>query len=130
MCLAIDITPFEPEAPAAPNVASVATAIPVEECGGQLTISEEGGCACSLLADTADWNHAEWDLRPDVREPLAQTVCALAARYRAGFTLTAVWIGDPIKAEVAISPAELAVALRGNHLRNWTRYVVYPTPAV
>jgi len=38
------------------------------------TISEQGGCACSLLGDDADWGAATWAMRPEVLERLAKTL--------------------------------------------------------
>jgi len=45
----------------------------------QGSISEEGGCACSLLADDANWAAPFWSMRPEVLEPLAQTLEAVGA---------------------------------------------------
>ena len=131
MCLAIDITPLGKAHESSRGLGAMPEgAIPIEECGNQLTVSEEGGCACSLLSEMADWNAPTWELRPEVLEPLAQTVLALAERFPAGFTITPVWVSDSVRSEIAVTSLALANTIRQNRLANWTRYVVHPAAAV
>src|SRR3954469_20940808 len=47
------------------------------EAAARATISERGGCACSLLSDDADWNAKFWAMRPEVLNRLAQTFQSL-----------------------------------------------------
>jgi len=41
------------------------------------TVTEDGGCACGMLSDDADWNAETWAMRPEIIEPLAQTLAEL-----------------------------------------------------
>jgi hypothetical protein len=38
------------------------------------TVTEDGGCACGMLSDDADWNAEAWAMRTDIIEPLAKTL--------------------------------------------------------
>jgi hypothetical protein len=42
------------------------------------TVTEDGGCACSMLGDEAHWNAETWAVRPELIEPLAQTLEAMS----------------------------------------------------
>jgi hypothetical protein len=57
-------------------------------------ISEEGGCACSLLSDDADWNAETWSMRPDVLDRLGMTLQILAMQGPPGVIVEALWVGD------------------------------------
>src|SRR5688572_10815065 len=57
-------------------------------------ISEAGGCACSLLSDDADWNADAWAMRPELLEPLARTLEALAEAGLEALAIEALWIGE------------------------------------
>ena len=57
------------------------------------TISEEGGCACSLLSDAAEWNAESWAMRPAVLERLGVTLEILGERGPAG---VAPFLGPPV----------------------------------
>jgi hypothetical protein len=96
----------------------------------EASISESGGCACSLLADDADWDAATWAMRPDVREPLAQTLATLLAGLPGGATVEAFWVGERAAGERPVSPAELAAIARAGALGTHTRYVVAHAPAI
>lgn len=86
------------------------------------TISEDGGCACSQLADNADWNAEAWALRADVREPLARTLEALTAATSCA-VVEALWVGDQPVRERAVTPAGLGALVRAGALGTRTRYV-------
>ena len=96
----------------------------------EAVVSEAGGCACSLLAEDADWDAASWAMRPEVREPLARTLHALAAAVPDGAVVEALWVGDRPALERAVTPAELAGLAREGGLGTRTRYVVSAAPAV
>jgi hypothetical protein len=133
MCLFIDIEPLG----TGPTRAGRRTTSPplpagtlrVTAHGGRLTISEDGGCGCSLLAEDADWEDPVWRLRPDVCDSVARTVLALGERLPGGFAVQALWAGDAAPSEVDLSATELAQRVRSNALANFTRYVVHPAPA-
>ena len=71
------------------------------------TISEGGGCACSLLADDADWDAPFWSMRSEVLEPLAQTLGAVGTTMPDGFAFAALWVGDAPARERVVSLARI-----------------------
>jgi hypothetical protein len=90
------------------------------------SICKEGGCACSLLADDADWAAPFWSMRPGVLEPLAQTLEAVGAAMEEEFTVAARWVGDSPPHEQVVSLAELVAVARAGQLGTRTRYRVPP----
>jgi len=96
----------------------------------EATVSEGGGCACSLLAEDADWDAEAWAMRADVREPLAQTLEGLGAAVPGGVIIEALWVGERPEREQRVTPAELAALARAGTLGTRTRYVVSVSPAI
>ena len=94
----------------------------------EATVSEEGGCACSLLADDADWDAPVWAMRPEVREPLAQTLETLASGIPSGTVIEALWVGESAGHDQHVTPAGLAALVRADSLGTRTRYVVSGGP--
>ena len=127
MCLGIHVVAPAADAALLDRAAAAArgAGLQAEVRRGVLAVSEDGGCACSLLADHADWGAPTWALRPDVLEPLARTVEAIAAALGARpFTVEACWVGDPVRADVAVTARELADRVRANALGQQVRYHV------
>lgn len=125
MCFAIDIFPNVPLGQIDADALAMPTgAIALERLADRLTISEEGGCACSLLSENAHWDHATWDLRSDVRDALAVTITFVARHLPDGFALQPLWVDDPVTNEVAVTAHDLADRARQNTLQNYTRYIV------
>lgn len=89
-------------------------------------VSETGGCACSVLADNADWDAPSWAMRPEVREPLGRTLETLAARVPDGMVVEALWSGDHPLREQVVTPAELGALARADGLGTRTRYYISP----
>ena len=87
-------------------------------------ISEEGGCACSLLSEDAGWNAETWSMRPDVLDRLALTLETLAVRGPHGLIVETLWGGDEPKNTVSVTPSELAEVARLGKLGTRTRYAV------
>ncbi len=87
-------------------------------------ISEEGGCACSLLSDSADWDADTWSMRPEVCDRLAATLTVLATRGPRDLFVEALWAGDTARETVAVTPRELAEIAKSGKLRTHTRYAV------
>jgi hypothetical protein len=85
-------------------------------------------CLCALLSDEADWHAAEWALRPEAREPLAETLERLA-RAVPGAEVEVLWIGDRAEREAAVTPAGLAALARASALGTKTRYLILDAPA-
>lgn len=94
----------------------------------QAAVSETGGCACSLLADDADWDAEYWSMRPEVLEPLAQTLAAVAMSELGELTVEALWTGEQSAVEQQISPEELVTLARTGRLACKTRYLVRDEP--
>lgn len=94
----------------------------------QAAVSETGGCACSLLADDAEWDAEFWSIRPENLEPLVRTLAAVATSELDEFTVEALWIGEQAAVERRISFEELLVLVRVGRLGTRTRYVVRDTP--
>jgi hypothetical protein len=88
------------------------------------TITEAGGCACSLLADDANWDAALWSMRPEVLDPLARTLEAVGESAPEGFTAAALWVGDTPRQEPVVSLEQLVAIARAGQLGTRTRYRV------
>jgi hypothetical protein len=87
----------------------------------EAVISEAGGCACSLLAEDADWNAESWAMRPEVREALARTLEKISSSVPDGTIVEALWVGDRSTHERVVTPTELARIARANALGTRTR---------
>ena len=88
------------------------------------TISEEGGCACSLLNDDADWDAETWSMRSEVLDRLAATLETLAMRGPQGLVVEALWQGETAEKTVSVTPSELAEIAKSSGLGTRTRYTV------
>lgn len=87
-------------------------------------ISEQGGCACSLLADDADWDAAVWSMRPEVLESLRRTLVHLGSALSGGFVLQALWQGESSKEEFTVTAGEIADIAGNGNLGTHARYRV------
>ena len=87
-------------------------------------VTEDGGCACSLLSDDDEEDGPAWSMRPEVVEPLALTLEALAQSGPLPLTLEALWIGDRPNDEVQITPSDVAALVRRQGLGTTTRYII------
>ena len=88
------------------------------------SISEDATCACSLLADDADWNAAVWAMRPDVLEPLGRALEVLATQGPSVLAVQALWLGEGSREEVRVSASELANLAKRSQIGTRTRYLV------
>ena len=82
------------------------------------------GCACSLLADDADWNAPAWSFRPDVLPKLANVVRALLSRARGQVVLEALWIGNDADRTERVTTRQLLATIDAGSLGTKTRYVI------
>lgn len=89
------------------------------------TITEGGSCACSLLADDAEWS-AAWSWREDVRERLARALQILGEGASSGIAVEALWAGDDADGEQRVSPGEMADLVRSGQMKSRTRYLLGP----
>src|SRR5262245_17750275 len=90
----------------------------------QLTVSDGSGCACSLLADDADWDAPAWSLRPEIRDSLARTIEMFGESLGTEFTFEAIWIGDKVKERRTVDLAGLVELARRGVLGTRTCYLV------
>ena len=89
-------------------------------------ISGEGGCACSLLGDDADWNAEAWAMRPEILEQLALTLQILADEGPPNLSVEALWAGEAPSETARVTPSELAELARSSRLGTRTRYELAP----
>jgi hypothetical protein len=94
------------------------------------SIIGEGGCACSLLAEDADWDAPFWAMRPEVPEPLAGVLAAVGEAVPDGFSVAALWTGDAAQREQIVSVSELVALAREGQLGNRVCYRVLPSHSV
>lgn len=87
-------------------------------------ITEEDGCACSLLNDAASWNAETWLMRADIVDRLGETLRTLAVEGPPRLTIAALWIGDKPLTDIVLTPEELERTVRTTGLRQKTRYIV------
>jgi hypothetical protein len=84
-----------------------------------------GGCACDLLTDQADWNADVWDMLPEKLPALAETLQALAEKAPDGLRVEALWVGDQPEEEIRVTPKELAEMARSSKLGTKSSYIVH-----
>ncbi len=87
-------------------------------------VGEDGTCACSLLADDAEWDAPTWRMRPEVLPRLKATLACVTEHAPEGFTLDVLWAGERVSEEVRVSPDELCALARSGQLAQRTRYRV------
>ena len=91
----------------------------------RLSISEkDGGCACSILTDDADWNAHTWDLRLDLLPDLARALSFFSECSSGGYTFEALWVGDKPEKNVDVSTDEMLQIVQRNQIGPKTRYIV------
>ena len=88
-------------------------------------VGEDGTCACSLLADDAEWDAPTWQMRPEVLPKLAVTLACVADHAPDGFILDVLWAGERVKEEALMSPDELCALARSGQLAQRTRYHIH-----
>ena len=88
------------------------------------TISENGGCACSLLTENADWNAETWDMRREVLESVATTLEILSTLGPNETVIEALWIGDDVRETVHVSSKEIGELARMSRIGTHSRYLI------
>jgi hypothetical protein len=96
------------------------------ETPARATISEEGGCACSLLSDDADWNADAWVMRPEILEQLARTLEILSDEGPPNLFVEALWLGEAPSVTTSVTRSELVELARSSRLGTRTRYELTP----
>jgi hypothetical protein len=90
-----------------------------------LNISEPvQGCACSLLADDADWDAAVWSMRPEVLPQLAATLATLRQHTAEGFVFQALWVGETASHDKQVSIEEMRALVESGQISTDSRYLV------
>lgn len=88
-------------------------------------ISEDGGCACSLLGDDADWKAEAWAMRPEIVGALAQTLEVLTGDVTCDdVSFEALWIGDAPEQNVRVTARQLAAFAQSSALGTRTKYEI------
>ena len=85
----------------------------------------EGGCACPMLTDQADWNAPFWDLRKDVLPSFADALKSIGLALKSDFEFYAVWQGDQVISDKEVNLLELMETVQENQLGNRIRYRVH-----
>ena len=80
------------------------------------TISEKGGCACSLLSDDADWDADFWAMRPEILEQLARTLQIVVDEDSRRLTVEVLWVGETPRQTARVTAAELVALTRSSRL--------------
>jgi hypothetical protein len=92
---------------------------------GTLNIAgPEGGCGCSFLTDSADWNAPTWDMIPDTLPRLVEILRTIRHHTTAGFGFDALWVGESPKEERRIAFGELLHLVEQSRLGTKTRYLI------
>ena len=89
-----------------------------------LLLSEEGGCACSLLADDADWDAETWSMEEHAARRLAGTLEELGRTLKGTVVVEALWNGDGPEEVADLSWPELVSLARRSRLSTATSYSV------
>lgn len=122
MCLQVFAIPAVPHKVSAERLSSV-SGLRVEKRRGELHISVDGGCSCSLMSDGADWNAPTWNLEPKVLDGLVR-VLRLLSDEASGFEFQAVWIGDQPLTRSQSPLRDVIHDIEQNRVRNKHVYVV------
>jgi hypothetical protein len=85
----------------------------------------DGGCGCSFLAESADWNAPTWDMEPATLARLEHILQTIHAETSGDFSFDALWVGESPLEERRISFDELLQLVRESRLGTSTRYVIF-----
>lgn len=105
------------------------TGLHVARRQGVLSLSQETGCACSMLAEGADWDAPAWDLRPDGLRALEAAVDLIASRSPRGCRFRAYWLGEEPQQTLRVPVEHLTADIRANQVRNKVTYEFGPRAA-
>ena len=84
----------------------------------------EGGCGCSFLADSADWDAPTWDMIPSALPRLGGILRAIRLQTSSGYSFEAIWIGESPTEERRVTIDELVRLAEESKLGTKTRYLV------
>jgi len=135
VCLLLTVRLSEQDATRAPEIAAMATAaagLPVSSRrtffrrrSPELNIAEKPRhCACSLLANDADWDAPTWSMRPEILPRLAVSLAAIRQQTKDGFAFDALWGGDGAFYDKQVSPDEIRAIVEHGQISTESRYLV------
>lgn len=84
----------------------------------------EGGCGCSFLADSADWDAPTWDMIPETLPRLSSILRTIRQHCSAGFAFAALWVGDSVTEERQVTIDELTSIVDQSRIGTKTRCLV------
>ena len=84
----------------------------------------DGGCGCSFLADSADWEAPTWDTIPDTLPRHSATLRAIRQHTTAGIIFDALWIGESPADERRTTFDEVLHLVEQSRLGTKTRYMI------
>jgi hypothetical protein len=84
----------------------------------------DGGCGCSFLADSADWNSPTWEMSPEALPRLSSILRAIRKGTADVFEFEALWIGQSAAGERSVTIDELVSLVQTCQLGTKTRYFV------
>ena len=123
MCLEVYIVPAKPNKVSAERLSRVSGLRIVTTADEKLHVSVDGGCSCSLMNDSADWNNPTWDFDSFVLPGIAEAL-RLLARDADGFTLQATWIGDRLESRAHVPLPDVVADVLANRIKNKHLYIV------
>jgi hypothetical protein len=135
MCLILTVRLAEVDAACTAEIARIA-GLPVPRKrwwsrfsgmhAGSLTIAgPAGGCGCSFLADSADWNAPTWDMIPDTLPRLASILRAIRQHTNSGFSFDALWVGESPTEEERITFDEFIRLVERSSVGTKSRYLIH-----
>jgi len=89
-----------------------------------LHISEDGGCACSMLSENADWNAETWEMNSSVLSKLANTIIEISKKLSTSFNFLALWAGDIPFKEISLSLTDLLQLIKENKIGTKIKYKI------
>ena len=131
MCLLLRVQLEEPLGERTKDISNIDGSLIVTESRnwrkptGLLTLSTEGGCACSMLSDQADRDDKYWDFLPESLIALSITLEKIGDIFQQNFVFEALWIGDKPTVIIEISLCDMLKIIRNNRIGEKTRYLVH-----
>ena len=89
-----------------------------------LSLSLDGGCACTTLTDDADWNAPFWAMDPQALVLLANTIERIAEYAPDGFTFQALWAGDKPREKLTVTLQQMVTIIRSGKIGTRASYNV------
>jgi hypothetical protein len=135
MCLILTVRLSDSDTPNAPEIRRAAG---LQKCAEDKSFSglfrkqspnfgipgPEGGCGCSFLADSADWNAPTWDMIPSTLVRLSTILRVIRQKTTGGFIFEALWIGESPASECRLTIGDLVRLVETSKLGTKTRYFV------